>query len=241
MYDTVLNRCQSNDAEPLRMIVCGTAGTGKSFVIKCLRGLLGSRRHVAALTGVAAFNVEGVTLHTLLHLPIHGEFKPIEGERLQCLQSTFKQVDYIIIDEIDEISMVGRRMLGHIDNRLRQAFPQKAHCVLGGCSVIFLVILGNYHHLWTFLYILHHHDLDLGHNVYQTFTNAVVLTRVMRQNGQNREQVHFREILINLRNGTTSKSNWEMLTTRGMSRISNRQEFGDAALHLHPTIETDGL
>ena len=116
------------------MIICGTAGTGKSFVIKCLRGLLGSRLQVAAPTGVAAFNIQGITLHSLFHLPIHGDFKDLQGERLQSLQNSLKEIDYIIIDEI---SMVGRKMLGQIDKRLRQAYPHRAQDVLGGCSCLF--------------------------------------------------------------------------------------------------------
>ena len=42
---------------PLRMIVCGSAGTGKSFLIKCLCDLLGSQCLLSAPTGVAAFNI----------------------------------------------------------------------------------------------------------------------------------------------------------------------------------------
>ena len=40
--------------QPLRMIVSGTAGTGKSYLIQCLKLLLGSHLRVTAPTGVAA-------------------------------------------------------------------------------------------------------------------------------------------------------------------------------------------
>ena len=53
---------------PLRMIVSGTAGTGKSYMIHCLRLLLGDRVCVAASIGVAAFYIEGHMLHSLLSL-----------------------------------------------------------------------------------------------------------------------------------------------------------------------------
>lgn len=39
-----------------------------------------------APTGVAAFNVQGHTLHSLLQLPIKGEIKDLEGSQLQQLQ-----------------------------------------------------------------------------------------------------------------------------------------------------------
>ena len=40
---------------------------------------------------------------------------------------------------------------------------------------------------------------DLGRTAYQSFTEAIVLTQVMRQAGQDSEQVRFREILLKLR------------------------------------------
>jgi hypothetical protein len=100
------------------MIVSGTAGTGKSYLIHCLRLLLQHQLVVAAPTRVAAFNINGQTLHSLLSLPTTGEFKDLEGERLTKLQQSFSEVKYLIIDEI---SMVGRKTLGQVDRRLRQA------------------------------------------------------------------------------------------------------------------------
>ena len=64
----------------------GTARTGKSYLINCLRLLLGDILRVAAPTGVAAFIISGHTLHSLLSLPTKGEFKDLEGERLHNLQ-----------------------------------------------------------------------------------------------------------------------------------------------------------
>ena len=91
------------------MIVSRTSGTGKSYLIHCLRLLLQCQLVVAAPTGVAAFNIDGHTLHSLLSLPTKGEFKDVEGERLTKLQQSFAQVKYVIIDEM---SMVGRKTTG---------------------------------------------------------------------------------------------------------------------------------
>ena len=96
------------------MIISGTAGTGKSFLINCLKALLKYSVRVAAPTGVAAFNVQGSTLHSLLHLPIKGEFRELQRELLQNLQETLTGVRYII----DEMSMVGRKLFGQMDKRL---------------------------------------------------------------------------------------------------------------------------
>ncbi|EXX74719.1 ATP-dependent DNA helicase PIF1-like [Rhizophagus irregularis DAOM 181602=DAOM 197198] len=59
----------------------GTAGTGKSYLINAIRGRLYeiAKKHnlhennmVVAPTGVAAFNVEGSTIHSSLSVPICG-------------------------------------------------------------------------------------------------------------------------------------------------------------------------
>ena len=80
VYIAVKNHYESiNNPPPLHMIVTGTAGTGKSYLIHCLQLLLKHDFKVAAPTGVASFIIDGKTLHTLLHLPTKGEFKQLEG------------------------------------------------------------------------------------------------------------------------------------------------------------------
>lgn len=51
------------------VLVSGNAGTGKSTLIHYLRKVLNKRTAVVAPTGVAALNVEGVTIHSFFHLP----------------------------------------------------------------------------------------------------------------------------------------------------------------------------
>ena len=74
-------------------------------------------------TGAAAFIVDGLTLHTLLSLPMKGNFEDLEGKRLQTIQQSMQGVQHIIIDEM---SMVGRKMFGKIDRRLRQVLPHRS-------------------------------------------------------------------------------------------------------------------
>ena len=66
------------------MIVSGTVGTGKLFLIHWLKTLLLDLLRVMAPTGLAVFTV-GFTLHFLLHLPTR-ELKALECEQLQKLQ-----------------------------------------------------------------------------------------------------------------------------------------------------------
>lgn len=56
---------------PLYMIVCGTAGTGKSYLINAIAHALGSTCVLTGTTGMAAFHISGKMLHSALQLPIH--------------------------------------------------------------------------------------------------------------------------------------------------------------------------
>ena len=85
-YNIVCDHFKMQDrATPLRLIISGTAGTGKSYLVRCLKLLLAGQLCITAPTGVAAFNVDGYTLHSLLRLPVKGDFKHLEGNRLQTI------------------------------------------------------------------------------------------------------------------------------------------------------------
>jgi ATP-dependent DNA helicase PIF1 len=66
-------------------------------------------------------------------LPTKGDFKDLEGERLHRMQQELAAVKYIIIDKM---SMVGRKIFGQIDCRMRQVFPHAANQLFGGCSCL---------------------------------------------------------------------------------------------------------
>ena len=102
-------------------------------LINCLRILLQNQLRVCAPTGIASYKIQGVTLHTLFHLPTKGDFKDLEGHKLHDAQQSLSEMNYLIIDEM---SMVGRTVFGQIDRRLRQIFPHHANQMLGGCSCI---------------------------------------------------------------------------------------------------------
>ena len=67
-YDIVKSHFDdlSSEKEPLCLVINGVAGTGKSYLINAIRNLLQSKYAVATPTGKAAYNIRGVTVHSLL-------------------------------------------------------------------------------------------------------------------------------------------------------------------------------
>lgn len=101
----VLNGAQRVSApqEPLRLLVCGGPGTGKSFLVNALKQLLGHSLAVTATTGKAAHGIGGVTLHHLLDLEVShraGQGAPMDATKRQRLFARLSNVAYLLIDEV---------------------------------------------------------------------------------------------------------------------------------------------
>ena len=191
---------------------------------------------MAAPTGVAAFNVQGYTLHSLLRLPTKGEFKELEGNRLHELQQSFHGIRYLIIDEI---SMVGRKVFGQVDRHLRQAFPHNTHEVLGSCSCLLFGDFGQLPPVMDLLLYTTETRTDLsdqGRSAYLQFDKAYVLNQVMRQAGNNPEQIQFRSILMRLRDAEVSVDDWNYLMKQTPTKVQDLSSFANA-LHLYLTVE----
>uniref|UniRef100_A0A1X7V578 ATP-dependent DNA helicase n=1 Tax=Amphimedon queenslandica TaxID=400682 RepID=A0A1X7V578_AMPQE len=223
VYTTVKQHFESNCQEQLH--INGTAGTGKSYLINCLR-LLGGSVRVAAPTGVASFIIEGRTLHSLLHLPVRGDFKEMEGSNLQKMQDEMSSTKYLIIDEM---SIMGRKTLGMIDRRLRQAFPGKSQVVFGGCSIL---LFGDFGQLPPAIDLpiystVTRSDLsDQGYKAHSQFETAFTLTQVMMQSGQDPYQIEWRYY-----NGRL-----DHLMEQTPIRVQDQSPYVNA-LRLFPTVE----
>ena len=88
---------------------------------------------ITAYFGIAAFNVKGKTLHSILQLPIRGKNShKLKGDALLKLQKRLSGIQYIVIDEY---SVVGQKLLGWIDRRCRQATTKNDE-PFGGISII---------------------------------------------------------------------------------------------------------
>jgi hypothetical protein len=145
LYDLIVsqysNELSGTSTSPLLLNVDGVAGSGKTFTVLktcaqiqelAIQAEQGNPVFRAAPTGVAAFNIVGKTLHSLLRLPVKKK-SDLSNSSLQSLQAQFHDTRFLIIDEK---SMVDLKTLSLIDDRLRAIFPHHSDRYFGGLNVI---------------------------------------------------------------------------------------------------------
>lgn len=89
---------------------------------------------LTAPTGKAAFGIGGATLHSMFSLPVNqssSELRPLGPDALNAIYTKLLNLRLLIIDEI---SMVGAKMLSYLNARLKQIFKNTDY--FGGVSVI---------------------------------------------------------------------------------------------------------
>ena len=229
-YNIIQNHSENRNgsAAQLLLIVVGVGGTGKSFLINCIRSLLGNSCAVTATTGKAAYNIKGVAIHSLLKLPIGSKGRTeLTGQTLICLQADLTDIRYIIIDEY---SMLGQCNLGWIDRRCRQATALKDQ-PFGGLSVILIGDQGQLPPVGDKPLYHSRASSELGQQgylLYHMFDKVVELTHNFRAQGETSQQVEFRELLMRLRTGESTENDWKLLLTRQPSAVENISDFENA-------------
>ena len=136
---------QSESVKPLHMFISGVGGTGKSFLIEAIKALVKSLWSstkqtcaVAAPTGLAAYNVGGVTAHRLFQLPIQHEGKSATYWSLSKASHKVMKIELqdLKMVIIDEVSMVSSLNLAYIHMRLNDIFESDDW--FGGKNVLFV-------------------------------------------------------------------------------------------------------
>lgn len=235
VYDTVMGHFLARDRSQLLLHVDGSGGTGKSYLINLLSAHLqaategrGTPVWRAAPTGVAGNQISGTTLHSLLHLPINKDFRPLSAIDKAQLQKKLKDIQYLIIDEK---SMLGLRMLSWIDDRLREAFPHRNEEFFGGLNIL---LVGDFFQLPPVLQKPLYYDKEVqgveikGRNAYMRFDKSVFLSVVQRQCGD--DQAAFRKALGELRLLQLSHESWKLLSGRVQAKLDDQEvaTFADA-------------
>ncbi|NVJ47125.1 MAG: helix-turn-helix domain-containing protein [Cytophagia bacterium] len=134
------------------VFLTGKAGTGKTTFLKHIVEHTHKKTIVAAPTGIAAINAQGVTLHSLLQLPF-GAFIPERvvppnvNTQFTTLYNLFSNLRFNsskrqLIQEmelliIDEVSMLRADLLDCIDHMLRYLRKRK-DVPFGGAQILFI-------------------------------------------------------------------------------------------------------
>ena len=136
------NANNTKSSERLRMLLHGPGGCGKSVVVRAAAHMLrqgGIGTIIAAPTGVAAWNLNGITLHACALLPVINrsyakacDLPLPSGPQLASLQSIWKLVSVLFIDEM---SFISSWLLERLDQHLRLA-KDMPRVPFGGVHVV---------------------------------------------------------------------------------------------------------
>ena len=185
---------------------------------------------LTAPTGVAAFNISGMTLHSALLLgrTKFVGFQPLSNERLNTLRYKLSKLMLIIIDEV---SMVGSNTLLEINKRLQQIKGVMPDVTFGGVSVL---AVGD---LYQPPPIAQPALFDMMNDCYARLYGSgslwvdefkmIELDEVMRQRGD----TQFIELLCRMRTAQCTSEDFDVLKSRIVKPDS--PNYPNEALHVY--------
>ena len=208
--------------------ITGKAGTGKTTLLRYMVKNIQKRFVITASTGIAAINAGGVTLHSLMGIPmgIQEPFGQLKGHLSKPKIDLIRAIDVLIIDEI---SMVRPDTIDYIDRKLR--FYRNSDEPFGGVQV---VMFGDLYQLppvvpkdeLTVLRCFYPGVYFFYAEIFKRFGFHVIeLTHIFRQSDD-----RFIEILNNLRVYHLSEDNIEDLAEIRDRSLSNN--FTNQYLHI---------
>ena len=206
-----------NKPLPLRMIIHGKGGTGKSRVIQTVTEYFVRQgtKHLllkAAYTGVAASLIDGKTTHVIGMISTTG--RPMSDETKANLQRFWNHFIYLIIDEISMISKSFLAVLSHHVTIGKAVDVTTRADSFGGINIIFC---GDFHQfppvacspseaLYWPCNLTDSVDSQLGHAIYDEFTTVVILREQMRVTDP-----VWRDFLTHLRDGRVQRHHLDVL------------------------------
>lgn len=223
------------------IFLTGRAGTGKTTFLKNLREASPKKMAVAAPTGIAAINANGVTLHSLFQLPF-GTFLPESGpmpndgmfyNREFLLRNTklnadkrrlLQELELLIIDEV---SMLRCDLLDAIDSILKHVRKNKNP--FGQLQVLFI---GDLQQLppvvqdreWEKLSAYYKTPFFFSAHAYHELRPVYIeLKQIYRQS-----EASFINLLENIRKNQLSPADLELLN----SRLETGQDLSEGQVTL---------
>ena len=133
-----------------------------------------------APTGKAAFLIKGNTIHSTFKVPCNQamNYIPLSSSQLNTMRITFRSLKFLIVDEV---SMVGRKMLNFMDRRLKDV--RGTDKVFGGISVLFIGDLFQLKPVMDSYVFLHNNSSAYGPlepNLWKENVDMIELNEIMR-------------------------------------------------------------
>jgi len=132
--------------EPLRMTVCGMAGTGKSRLVNTLVSVIrtmfnnNNTVHVATPTGASAYNVGGRTIHSLFKVGVRDAERELSERDRNNLGEL---LDVTIALFFDERSMISQKLFGATEKNISQTAHGCGHSHEEWGGIPIVVIFGD--------------------------------------------------------------------------------------------------
>jgi hypothetical protein len=225
----------TEEGKQLFLYLGGEGGTGKSACINSLVEVFQRKMKrniivVTAMSGTAAFNIGGITIHSALKL-ITREDKRVQSSQARPEEVLCWQAKEVIV--IDECSMMSTQMIVQVDKALKR-FRRCDDLPFGGIPVV--ILSGDFlqfppiggssllrdpiekrktqHDSGDLPRSLRQGERDhhTGHEIFQRFQNVIILTEQMRQSAD----PEFANILKQLRD--------QEQTPEGLQCLNNRVE-----------------
>ena len=200
---------------PYHIFLTGGAGTGKSHVIQCIFEQLAKiyikltdePDDVTVLkvvpTGTAAFNIQGLTIHSAFSIHM-GSDKPLGENEANTLRKTLRHLQLLIIDEI---SMVSQDLLLMIHKRLQQIKQLKsAHSWFGDVNIL---AVGDFHQVLPVMGKVLYKDYASFNNIFISLFSIWNLEEIMRQ----KDDSEFAQFLNRLRTHTDKEIYCSLMRT----------------------------
>ena len=238
----VICRKEGKAITPYHLFLCGPGVTGKSHMVKLIQRDINYYFKdkdtdpedplllLMAFTGTAAFNVDGITLHSALCLPT-SRSPGLSDENRSILQQRLKQVKLLVIDEI---SMVSRKTLDLVHQRMCLAKHLDLNAALfGNISVL---VMGDPYQLppvgGESLFRKHaaRNPSELAPPLFEEFLFHE-LTQIMRQTGNE----DFPQVLRSIRVATPAEHSLEdtLLQSREVTVPEDDPAYPTEVMHVH--------
>jgi ATP-dependent DNA helicase PIF1 len=134
--------------------------------------------------------------------------------------------------------MIGLGTMHRIDQRLRQVFPEAMDLWFGELTVL---LYGDFFQLPPVMERALYYAVDSNTSlqyIHESFEYTAILSRIMRQEGEDDESCQFQKALGELRSGTVTRESWKLLLTRTRNSISRDEaELFNDAIRLFNTNE----